>query len=51
MLYAPGLASVEEIRAVCDAVSKPVNVLALPDLSVAEIAECGRARGSASAAG
>ena len=29
VLYAPGLGSVEEIRAVCDAVSKPVNVLAL----------------------
>ena len=30
VLYAPGPAHVEEIRAVCDAVTKPVNVLALP---------------------
>ena len=44
VLYAPGLASVEEIRAVCDAVSMPVNVLALPNLSVAEIAGAGATR-------
>ena len=37
VLYAPGLRTVEEIRAVCDAVSKPVNVLARRDLSVSEI--------------
>src|SRR5213075_910869 len=28
VLYAPGLANGEQIRAVCEAVSKPVNVLA-----------------------
>ena len=44
VLYAPGLASVEEVRAVCDAVSMPVNVLALPNLSVAEIAGAGATR-------
>ena len=44
MLYAPGLASVEEVRAVCDAVSMPVNVLALPNLSLAEIAGAGATR-------
>jgi 2-methylisocitrate lyase-like PEP mutase family enzyme len=44
VLYAPGLATVEEIRAVCDAVSKPVNVLARPNLSVAEIVEAGAQR-------
>jgi 2-methylisocitrate lyase-like PEP mutase family enzyme len=44
VLYAPGLATVEEIRAVCDAVSKPVNVLALSNLSVAEIAAAGARR-------
>ena len=44
MLYAPGLRTVEEIRAVCDAVSRPVNVLALGDLSVAEIVEAGAQR-------
>ena len=44
VLYAPGLRTVDEIRAVCDAVSKPVNVLALPNLSFAEIAEAGAQR-------
>jgi 2-methylisocitrate lyase-like PEP mutase family enzyme len=44
VLYAPGLASTEEIRAVCDAVPKPVNVLALPTLSLAEIARAGATR-------
>jgi 2-methylisocitrate lyase-like PEP mutase family enzyme len=42
VLYAPGLFSVEQISAVCAAVSKPVNVLALPGgLSVAELGEAG----------
>jgi 2-methylisocitrate lyase-like PEP mutase family enzyme len=44
VLYAPGLKSVEEIRAVCDAVSKPVNVLARPHLSFADIAGAGAQR-------
>jgi 2-methylisocitrate lyase-like PEP mutase family enzyme len=44
VLYAPGLATVEEIRAVCEAVPKPVNVLARPNLSVAEIVEAGAKR-------
>jgi 2-methylisocitrate lyase-like PEP mutase family enzyme len=44
VLYAPGLASAEEIRAICDAVSKPVNVLALPTLSLADIAGAGATR-------
>ena len=44
VLYAPGLRTVEEIRAVCEAVSKPVNVLAVPSLSFAEIAEAGAQR-------
>jgi 2-methylisocitrate lyase-like PEP mutase family enzyme len=35
---------VDEIKAVCDAVSKPVNVLALPGMSVAEIAAAGGRR-------
>ncbi len=43
-LYAPGLRTPEEIRAVCDAVGKPVNVLAAPTLSVAEIAGAGAQR-------
>ena len=44
VLYAPGLRTLEEIRAVCHAVSKPVNVLALPGLSLAEIATAGARR-------
>ena len=44
VLYAPGLRSGEEIRTVCDATSKPVNVLARPDLSVSEISEAGGQR-------
>lgn len=44
VLYAPGLGSAREIRAVCDAVSKPVNALALPNLSIAEIADAGARR-------
>jgi 2-methylisocitrate lyase-like PEP mutase family enzyme len=44
VLYAPGLRTTEEIRAVCRAVSKPVNVLAVPALSFAEIAAAGARR-------
>ena len=44
VLYAPGLRSAEEIRAVCEAVSQPVNVLALPELSLGEIAAAGARR-------
>ena len=44
VLYAPGLRTVDEIRAVCEAVSKPVNVLARRDLSLAEIVEAGAQR-------
>jgi 2-methylisocitrate lyase-like PEP mutase family enzyme len=44
VLYAPGLASADEIRAVCEATTKPVNVLGLPHLSVGEIAAAGARR-------
>jgi 2-methylisocitrate lyase-like PEP mutase family enzyme len=44
VLYAPALRSVDEIRIVCSAVSKPVNVLAIPGLTVAEIAAAGARR-------
>jgi len=44
VLYAPGLRTTDEIRAVCQAVSRPVNVLALPGLTVAEIARAGARR-------
>jgi 2-methylisocitrate lyase-like PEP mutase family enzyme len=45
VLYAPGLTRPEDIKAVCAAVTKPVNVLAAlkgaPHLSVAELATLG----------
>ena len=44
VLYAPGLRSGEEIRAVCEAVGKPVNVLAHPGLSQDEIVAAGAQR-------
>jgi 2-methylisocitrate lyase-like PEP mutase family enzyme len=44
VLYAPGLRTTDEIRAVCDSVQKPVNVLAVPSLSFAEIAAAGAKR-------
>lgn len=47
VLYAPGLPDLDAVRAVCAAVSKPVNVLIIGKLaqhSVAEFAEAGAAR-------
>ena len=44
VLYAPGLGSGEEIAAVCAAVTKPVNVLARPGLSLGEIVDAGAQR-------
>ena len=44
VLYAPGLRSADEIRAVCSAATRPVNVLALGQLSFAEIAAAGAQR-------
>ena len=44
VLYAPGLRTIEEVRAVCDSVAKPVNVLAVPDLTTAELGEAGAQR-------
>jgi 2-methylisocitrate lyase-like PEP mutase family enzyme len=44
VLYAPGLRTLEEIRAVCESVSKPVNVLAVRELALAELAEAGAQR-------
>src|SRR4051812_48886504 len=44
VLYAPGLRSVDEIRAVCSAVGRPVNVLARPDLSADKIFDAGAQR-------
>jgi 2-methylisocitrate lyase-like PEP mutase family enzyme len=44
VLYAPGLRTAHEIRTVCESVSRPVNVLGLPGLSVPEIVEAGAQR-------
>ncbi|MGZ4146004.1 MAG: isocitrate lyase/PEP mutase family protein [Actinomycetota bacterium] len=44
VLFAPGLRDVESMRAVCSTVSRPVNVLARPGLTFAEIAGAGARR-------
>jgi len=44
VLYAPGLRTTEEIRRVCEAVSRPVNVLALPGLTFSEVVTAGARR-------
>jgi 2-methylisocitrate lyase-like PEP mutase family enzyme len=44
VVYAPGLRDEDEIRTVCGAVSKPVNVLARPGLPLATIFEAGAQR-------
>ena len=44
VLYAPRLPGADEIRAIRDATSKPLNVLAAPGLSVAESVEAGAQR-------
>jgi 2-methylisocitrate lyase-like PEP mutase family enzyme len=44
VLYAPHLQALEDIRVVCDALSKPVNVLARPHLSLAELVDAGAQR-------
>jgi 2-methylisocitrate lyase-like PEP mutase family enzyme len=44
VLYAPGVRTAEEIRAICEATSKPVNAIARPKLSLAEIFEAGAQR-------
>jgi 2-methylisocitrate lyase-like PEP mutase family enzyme len=44
VLYAPGLGTPMEIRAVCGAMTKPVNVLAVPTLSMSELVDAGAQR-------
>jgi 2-methylisocitrate lyase-like PEP mutase family enzyme len=44
VLYAPGLRSNDDIRAVADAVSKPINVLALRRFTMDDIVEAGAQR-------
>ncbi|MDF1720447.1 MAG: isocitrate lyase/phosphoenolpyruvate mutase family protein [Minwuia sp.] len=44
VLYAPGTRKIEQVREVCQGVTKPVNVLATASLTVAEIADAGAKR-------
>jgi 2-methylisocitrate lyase-like PEP mutase family enzyme len=44
VLYAPGLRNADEVRTVCSAVSRPVNVLAHRGLTMASIVEAGGQR-------
>jgi 2-methylisocitrate lyase-like PEP mutase family enzyme len=44
VLYAPGLDTQEQVRAICASVGKPVNVLARPALRFAELVEAGAQR-------
>jgi 2-methylisocitrate lyase-like PEP mutase family enzyme len=44
VLFAPGLRTPEEIRTVSDAVSRPLNVLALPGMSLDDIVGAGAQR-------
>lgn len=44
VLYAPGLRDADQVRAVCGAVERPVNVLAHAGLSMAEIVAAGGQR-------
>ena len=44
VVYAPGLRTGDQIRAVCEATTTPVNVLARPGLSLREIVDAGARR-------
>ena len=44
VVYAPGLRTTDEIRAVCSATTQPVNVLAFPGLSMPEAVAAGARR-------
>jgi 2-methylisocitrate lyase-like PEP mutase family enzyme len=44
VLYAPGIRDIETVRTICSSVSKPVNILAQPHFTVAELSEAGARR-------
>ncbi|NMG40473.1 isocitrate lyase/phosphoenolpyruvate mutase family protein [Chelativorans sp. ZYF759] len=44
VLYAPGIRDIETVRTICQAVSKPVNILAQPHFTLAELSEAGARR-------
>ncbi|WP_217571698.1 isocitrate lyase/phosphoenolpyruvate mutase family protein [Mesorhizobium sp. GbtcB19] len=41
VLYAPGIGDVETVRTICSSVSRPVNVMARPGFTVADLATAG----------
>jgi 2-methylisocitrate lyase-like PEP mutase family enzyme len=49
VLYAPGLRTLDEVRAVCEATTKPVNAHSRPKLSFADMAGAGAQRVSVGA--
>ncbi len=44
VLFAPGLHTLEQVRRVCEAVTKPVNVLARRNFTVAQLVDAGAQR-------
>jgi 2-methylisocitrate lyase-like PEP mutase family enzyme len=44
VLYAPALGELEDVKAICDAVSAPVNVLARTGWTMSEVADAGAQR-------
>lgn len=44
VLYAPGITDIETVRTICSSLSKPVNVLAQPTLTVAALQQAGARR-------
>ncbi len=44
VLYAPGLTEIDQVRTLCAALEKPVNVLAMPAFTMAALAEAGARR-------
>ena len=41
VLYAPGIGDVEMVRTICSSVSRPVNVMARPGFTIADLALAG----------
>ncbi|WP_421914738.1 isocitrate lyase/PEP mutase family protein [Mesorhizobium sp.] len=41
VLYAPGLNDIDIVRTICSAVTKPVNVMARPGFTIADLAQAG----------
>lgn len=41
VLYAPGISDIEIVRTICSAVTRPVNVMARPGFTIADLAQAG----------